>query len=131
MTPPAMHPRPLPVRAALALLWAALVVAVAASLLYYLSEGVRLEFADVGGHLLGYAIMAMLLLGIGAGNAWARILFVVLLGWKLALAAINLLLQTMQLPWLYGLDLALLLVQCAAVALLFRPASNAWFRRGA
>jgi hypothetical protein len=122
---------PLPVRSALLLLWLALAVAIAASLAWYATSGVPLGVADVGGHLLGYVLQALLLLGVGAGNAWARILYVVFLGWKLVLAAINLLLQTMQLPWLYGLDLALLLVQCAAVALLFRPASSAWFRRSA
>jgi hypothetical protein len=122
---------PGPVRIALALLWLVLAVSVAASLAYYASSGLPLGFADVGSHVLSYLLMVLLLLGIGAGNAWARILFVVFLGWKLALAAFNLLLQSTQLPWLYGLDLALLLVQCGAAALLFRAASNDWFRRGA
>lgn len=124
-------PAPAPVRWALVLLWVALAVAVAASLAYYQSDGVHLEPADVGGHLLGYGITAVLLLGIGAGNAWARLLFAVFLAWKLALAGVNLLLQSWQLPWLHGLDLVLLLVQCGATAMLFRPATNAWFRHRA
>jgi hypothetical protein len=111
------------------LLWSALAIAVTASIVYYRSSEVRLEFGDVASHLLGYALQAMLLLGIGAGNAWARILFVVLLGWKLALAAFNLLLESTQLPWLYGLDLGILLLQCAATGLLFVSSSRAWFQR--
>jgi hypothetical protein len=124
-------PKPGPVRIALALLWLVLGVSVVASLAYYASSSLPLSLADVGSHLLSYLLMVLLLLGIGAGNAWARILFVVFLGWKLALAAFNLVLQSAQLPWLYDLDLALLLVQCGAAALLFRPAGNDWFRRGA
>jgi hypothetical protein len=123
--------RPLPVRSALLILWLALAIGVAASLVYYSSSGVRLEFGDVGSHLLGYALVAMLLLGIGAANAWARILFVVFLGWKLALAVVNLLLESGQLPWFYALDVLILALQAGASLLLFRPSSNEWFRRRA
>jgi hypothetical protein len=116
---------PATVRSALMLLWPTLAIAVAASVAYYATSGLPLGFADVGGHLLGYVLLALLLLGIGARNPWARTLFVVFLAWKLVLAALNLVLQSTQLPWLYGLDLALLLVQCGAAALLFRPTGNA------
>ena len=123
--------KPLPVRAALPILWLALAIGVTASLVYYASSGVPLVFGDVAGHLLGYALVAMLLLGIAAGNGWARILFVIFLGWKLALAALNLLLESGQLPWLYALDVLILVLQAGASLLLFRPSSNAWFRHRA
>jgi hypothetical protein len=110
------------------MLWLALAIGVTASLVYYSSSGVRLDFGDVAGHLLGYALVAMLLLGIAAGNAWARILFVIFLVWKLALAAFNLMLGSGQLPWLYALDVLILVLQAGASLLLFRPSSNAWFR---
>ena len=118
---------PLPVRAGLLLLWSALAFAVALSVQYYAS-GVELEFADVALHLLGYAILALLLLGIGARNPWARTLLGLLLGWNVALAAFNLALGSMQLPGLYRLDKLILGAQLLGALLLFTPAGNAWFR---
>ena len=124
-------PSPLPLRVALLLLWSALAIAVGASIAYYASA-VALVASDVGSHLLGYAITLVLLLGIGAGNPWARTLFVLLLGWKLALVAFNLGLASTQLPWLYRLDQLILGLQLAGAALLFTRPVNAWFRtRGA
>lgn len=113
------------------MLWLSLAIGVTASLVYYSSTGVRVAFGDAAGHLLGYALVAVLVLGIAAGNAWARILFVIFLAWKLALAAFNLLLESGQLPWFYALDVLILILQAGASVLLFRPSSNAWFRRRA
>ena len=71
--------KPTAVRWALLILWSSLAIAVSASLVYYGSSGVRVAFGDVASHLLGYVLQAALLFGIGARNAWARILFVVFL----------------------------------------------------
>jgi len=122
-------PIPLPVRWALLILWLALAIGIIASLVYYSSSGVRLDFGDIASHLLGYALLAVLLLGIGVGNAWARILFAVFLAWKLGLAAINLLVESQQLPWPYALDIVIVLLQAGACLLLFRPSSTPWFRK--
>lgn len=118
---------PWPVRAALVLLWSALAVAVGASLAYYASLPAFPPLADVAGHLLGYGLLAMLLLGMGARNAWARRLFAVYLVWNLGLLAFNLLLRSGQLPWLHALDALILALQLAAGWLLLRPSSRAWF----
>jgi hypothetical protein len=119
---------PLTVRAALGLLWSALAIALGASLAWYASLA-TLPLLDVARHLLGYALLALLLLGIGARNPWARILFAIFLAWSLALATSNLMLGSAQLPLPYRLDMLVLALQCVATPLLFLPASNAWFRR--
>ena len=119
--------RPFPVLAALALLWAALAIAVGASLSYYRSIA-ALPIADTALHLAGYAMLATLFVGIGAGNAWARILLALFLAWQLALTAFNLAAGSASLPGLYSLDRAILGLQLAGALLLFLPASQAWFR---
>ena len=116
------------VRIALGLSWLALAIAVGASIRYYAS-GVELEFFDVALHLLGYAILALLLLGIGARNPWARVLLALFLGWQVALAVFNLAAGSTQLPGLYSLDKLILALQAIGAALLFTPAGNAWFRK--
>jgi hypothetical protein len=120
--------KPPVLRLALGLLWLALAIGIGASLRYYATLD-ALPLGDVAGHLLGYAILALLLLGIGAGNAWARILFLLLLAWNLGLVLVNLALSSPQLPWLYRLDQLILGLQCLAALLLFAPASSAWFRQ--
>jgi hypothetical protein len=120
-------PRPLPVFAALVLLWAALAIAVVASVAYYRSID-TLPLADAGLHLVGYAILATLLVGIGAGNGWARGLLALFLAWQLALTLFNLVAGSTSLPGLYSLDRAILGLQLAGALLLFSPASQAWFR---
>jgi hypothetical protein len=119
---------PTPVRAALALLWSGLALAVFASIAYYASAA-ALAFGDVALHVVGYAITAMLLTGIGAGNPWSRILFTLFLGWNLGLAAFNLAIGSAQLPVPYRLDLLILGLQLLGTLLLFLPASQAFFRR--
>ena len=119
---------PLPVRISLLLLWTALAISVGASLRYYAS-GVELEILDVVLHLLGYVVLALLLLGVGARNPWARVLLALLLGWQVALAAFNLAAGSTQLPGLYSLDKLILALQALGAALLFTPAGNAWFRK--
>ena len=121
-------PKPPSVRIALALAWLALAIGIGASLWWYASLE-TLPVADVVRHLVGYAIMALLLFGIGAGNPWARILFAIFLAWNLALAGSNLVLGSGQLPLPYLLDLVVLGLQCLAALLLFLPASKDWFRR--
>ena len=120
--------KPLPVRIALLVSWLALAIAVGASIRYYAS-GIQLEFADVALHLLGYVILALLLLGIGARNPWARVLLALFLGWQVALAAFNLAAGSTQLPGLYSLDKLILGLQALGAALLFTPTGNAWFRK--
>lgn len=120
--------RPTPVRAALVLLWLALLIMIAASLVYFALSGVPLDLRSVGVHILGYAIGATLLLGIGSGNSWARIVFVIFLAWGLGLMAVNFLLESQQLPWLMMLDACVLSLQLCATYLLFRPSNNDWFR---
>src|SRR5688572_12019232 len=100
-TTAANPPRPLPVRSALVLLWSALAIMVAASVSYYASSGTLALVGEMLGHLLGYALLAMLWLGLGAGNRWARALFVIFLAWNLVLTALNLLFESGQLPWLF------------------------------
>lgn len=120
--------RPMPIRAALVLLWSALLLMIAASLAFYVLSEVPLDWGSVGVHLLGYSIGVTLLLGIGAGNPWARIVFVIFLAWGLGLTAVNFLLQSEQLPWLMTLDACVLALQLCGTYLLFRPTSNDWFR---
>ena len=122
--------KPRPVQFALALSWLALAIAVAASLRYYTS-GVALAFGDVALHLLGYAILAVLLLRTGARIATARMLLGLFIGWQLALAGLNLAFGSAQLPGLYSLDKLILGLQVLGALLLFVPASNAWFRERA
>jgi hypothetical protein len=119
--------KPLPVRLALGLSWLALAIAVGASVRYYAS-GAALAFGDVALHLLGYAILAVLLLRAGARVATARMLLGLFIGWQLALAAFNLAFGSAQLPGLYSLDKLILGLQVLGALLLFAPASNAWFR---
>jgi hypothetical protein len=119
---------PSAVRISLLLAWFALAIAVVASAMYYRTLAV-LPFGNVILHLLGYAILAWLQFGIAKGNAWARMLFALFLGWNLSLAAINLAMGTAQLPMPYWLDRIILGLQFASALLLFLPASNAWFRR--
>ena len=121
-------PAPGTIRVALALLWSALAIAVFASIAWYAS-GATLVFGDVAVHVLGYAITALLLAGIGAGNPWSRILLALLLGWNLGLAAFNLALGSAHLPRPYRLDLLILGLQLLGTMLLFLPASRPWFRR--
>ena len=109
------------------LLWLSLAIAVAASVSYYASLD-ALPFNDFSLHVLGYALTALLLAGIAARNPWARILFALLLGWKFALAAINLAAASAQLPLLYSLDQLVLGLQLAGTLLLFTPSGNTWFR---
>ena len=119
-------PKPWSLKLALGLCWSALAVAVGASVAYYAS-GVALAFGDVALHLLGYAILATLFVGIGAGNGWARMLFALFLGWNLALTAFNLAVGSAHLPGLYSLDRIILGLQLVGALLLFTPASRAWF----
>jgi hypothetical protein len=121
-------PAPGTVRVALALSWSALAIAIFASIAYYAS-GAALAFGDIALHVLGYAITALLLAGIGAGNPWSRILFALFLGWNLGLAAFNLAIGSAQLPVPYRLDLLILGMQALGTLLLFLPASQPWFRR--
>ena len=106
-------PAPGTIRVALALLWSALAIAVFASIAWYAS-GATLVFGDVAVHVLGYAITALLLAG---------------LGWNLGLAAFNLALGSAHLPRPYRLDLLILGLQLLGTLLLFLPASRPWFRR--
>ena len=102
-------------------------MAVAASVHYYAS-GAQLAAGDVASHLLGYALLGLLLVGMGARNPWARVFFALFLGWNLFLAVSNLALDSAQLPRLYRLDQLILAAQCLAALLLFLPSSSAWFR---
>ena len=119
--------KPLPVIFGLGLSWLALLVAVGASLRYYGSGGV-VDFGDVALHLLGYAILAVLLLRVGARVPSARMLLGLFVGWQVALATFNLAFGSAQLPGLYSLDKLILGLQLLGALLLFMPASNAWFR---
>jgi len=121
-------PTPGTVRVALALLWMALAVAVCASVAYYASGATPL-FRDLAVHVLGYAIVALLLAGIAAGNPWSRTLFALFLGWNLGLVGFNLAIGSAQLPTPYRLDLLILGLQAVGTSLLFLPASQPWFRR--
>jgi hypothetical protein len=120
-------PKPVLVRFALALLWTALAIAIVASIAFY-AGGAPMVFREFAVHVLGYAIVALLLSGIGAGNPWARNLLALFIGWNLGLAAFNLAAGSTQLPALYRLDLLILGLQCLATMLLFLPASRSWFR---
>lgn len=126
--PQASASRPIAIRAALVLLWSALTILVAASLAYFVMSVGPLELGSMGLHALGYTIGATLLLGIGSGNSWARIVFVIFLAWSLGLMAVNFVLESKQLPWLMTLDAFVLSLQLCATYLLFRPSSNDWFR---
>jgi len=108
--------------------WLALAIAAGASIRYYAS-GVPLVLSDVVVHLLGYAIVAVLLMRAGARMPTARMLLALFIAWQLALAGFNLAVGSAQLPGLYGLDKLILAVQVMGVVLLFAPASNAWFRK--
>lgn len=111
------------------LLWPALAIQVAASLSYYATSESFPLVADMVSHALGYALLAMLCLGLGAGNRWARAFFLIFLAWNLVLTGPKLYLESLQsLPWRLALDIAILLIQVWAAFLLFRPSSNDWFR---
>jgi len=122
--------RPVSVTGAVKLLYATLAIGVVRSLLEFrtLAESAPTEIV-LTVWFLTITIMLTLVYNIGAGRNWARITLLVLFGLGLPLA-IQPLLQSFSLhPFSGVLGVVQIVAQITALVLLFRPESNAWFRR--
>jgi len=130
VAPSAMLQRPREVQLAIGLFWASFAV----SLVMYAGDP-DLQAGDpddvipmVIGIIIGSALLIALMLLIARARNWARITYVVLsgLGWMSVVASWA---EVMAQPWHQLLGyLVTLVLDVAVFVLLFRPASNAWFR---
>ncbi len=127
-----MPPTPSPkhVQWSIALLWAALGAALLLQLLYA-DLDVRAAFrAVMGGLILVFGLYAYLTVGIAKGRASARLIYILLFTGGLVLSPPSIAGFEAD-PAVVSVELAQVLAQMLAFALLFTPQANAWFKQQA